>query len=202
MDLGQRFLDDIAKEQVGLRKVLDKYIPSDKYPNPRILNICSGIANEEPLLVDRFGEGLDLVSIDNFDYLKTYVKELGRKSVIFGDLRNIENHVQGKFDVIMGRNVPITPLHVLGEGYKKGYWKSIFNSLSRYMKEDSMLFLTLLVEYEFIETQQVLEEVGYNIKIKRKNGIKVHSDKFGVSAQDTKDHYVIVAERPPQLRLF
>ena len=99
--VAQYYLEYIAKEQEGFRQVLKTYFLNGQYKNPRILDICCGVANEEPLLIEHFGENIELVGIDNDKSLGELLKELGRKSVRFGDIRELEDLVNDKkFDDI------------------------------------------------------------------------------------------------------
>jgi hypothetical protein len=202
MSVSQYYLEHIKKEQEGFRRVLNRYFPNSQYVNPRILNICSGIANEEPLLIHRFGKKTELLSLDNDTSLEELLADLRRKSVVIGDLREIHKFTKGKYDIVMGRNIP---LHPNSDSFREkipDIWPGLFENLVKYFNSDSTLFLTLVREDEFYRAQEILDSVGYRIKVKEKNPIRVQSDYIGIRGADKKDDYVIIAQSPLQLRLF
>jgi len=202
MELAQHYFEYIAKEQEGFLRVIKKYFPNIKHKNPRILNICCGIANEESLLIKYFGKNTKLIGLDIDKSLERLLDELERKSVIIGDVRQLEKYVKGKFDLIMGRNIPLNP-NYNGHGEEiNDFWPGVFEDLLKFMKFDSKLFLSLVCEDEFSRAKEILNNHGYRIKINERNSIIVQSDYIGVKGSDTKDHYVIIAETPFQLRLF
>lgn len=202
MESVQDYLEFIEKEQEGFKQVLDIYLPKNAYKNPRCLSVCSGIANEEPLLFQHFGEGAELVSLDHDSSLEALVKQLNRKSVVIGDIRELGKYVKGEFDIILGRNVPLNPNHNYAINKVPDYWPEFFEGLTKFMHKDTMLFLTLVREDEFFRAEMILSCVGYRILIKEENKVVVSSDYIGVKGSDTKDHYVIVCQSPLQLRLF
>lgn len=202
MGVAQYYLEHIEKEQEGFRKVLHRYFPNGQYVNPRILNICSGVANEEPLLFQHFGENSELLSLDNNSSLEELLLDLGRKSVIIGDLREIHRFAKGKYDIVMGRNVSLNPNNRDFVAEVPDLWPELFEDLVKYFAPNSTLFLTLVREDEFYRAQEILDSVGYRTTTKEKNLIKVPSDYIGIIGADVKDDYVIIAQPPIQLRLF
>lgn len=196
MGIAQYYLEHIVEEQEGFRRVLDRYFPMGQYVNPRILNICSGVANEEQLLIERFGEGTELLSLDNDPSLEGLLAELGRKSVIIGDLREIHEFARGKYDIVMGRNVPLNPNRDPFREPIPDMWPQLFRDLVKYFNPGSTLFLTLVREDEFDRAQEILASVGYRVEVKEKNPIRVQSDYIGIQGADEKDDYVILAQPP------
>lgn len=190
------------KEQEGFRQVLRTYFPNGQYKNSRILDICVGIANEEPLLIEHFGENTELIGLDSNKSLEKLLNELGRKSVIIGDIRELEKYVKGKFSLVIGRNVPLNPNYNNWGEDVPDYWPEVFENLLRFMEFNSTLFLTLVREDEFYRAQEILGNIGYRLKVKERNPVIVQSDYIGVRGADTKDHYVVIAQPPLQLRLF
>jgi len=195
-------LEYVAKEQEEFKQVLNNYFPNGQCQNLRILDICCGIAIEEPLLIQHFGENTELLSLDNDKSLEGLLKDLGRKSVIIGDIRELEKYTKGKFHLIIGRNVPLNPNHNYEEGKILDYWPEIFENLIKFMTNDATLFLTLVREDEFYRAEEILNDLGYRIKYRERNPIVVPSDYVGVRGADTTDHYVVLAQVPIQLRLF
>lgn len=191
------YLKLIEKEQEAFSKVLVKYLPKIKKENYRVLDFCSGAANEEPLLLKYFGQNTELISIDNDKSLENLLKELGRKTAIIGDIRNLGKYVSGKFDLIMGRNVPLNPPY----NSSNDFWPKFFQELPKFMKKDSALFLTLLRDDEYYRAEALLKKSLYLIIKSEKNEIVVPTDEIGVRGIDTKDHYVIIAKKPAQSML-
>ena len=202
MGVAQYYLKHIEEEQEGFRKVLHRYFPNGQCVNPRILNICSGIANEEPLLIQRFGEDTELLSLDNNYSLEELLTDLGRKSVRIGDLRELHKFARGKYDIVIGRNVPLNPNRDNLREKIPDLWPGLFEDLVKYFAANSTFFLTLVREDEFYRAQQILDAVGYRMTLKEKNPIRVPSDYIGIRGADEKDDYVILAQPPLQLRLF
>ncbi len=202
MDGAQHYLKRIASEQDGFWQVLINYFPNVCNKNSRILDICCGVANEEPLLVRHFGKKTELISLDNNKGLESLLNELGRKSVKIGDVRELDRHVKGKFNLVMGRNVPLNPNYDAFRDRVFDYWPDVFEDLSRFMTSDATLFLTLVREDEFYRAEEILNWAGYRIRLKEINPIIVPSDYIGIQGADTKDSYVIIAQPPLQLRLF
>ncbi len=202
MGIAQYYLKYIEEEQEGFKRVLNRYFPNDQYTNPRILNICSGVANEEPLIIQHFGEETELLSLDNDASLEELVADLRRKSVVIGDIRELHKFAKGKYDIVMGRNVPLNPNIDSFIEKIPDMWLRLFEDLVKYFDSDSTLFLTLVREDEFYRAQEILDFVGYRMKVKEKNPIRVQSDYIGVRGADKKDNYVIIAQPPLQLRLF
>ncbi len=200
--VAQYYLEYIAKEQEGFRQVLRKYFSNGQYKNSRILNICCGIANEEPSLIQHFGKNSELVSLDNDKSLEELLKKLGRKSVRIGCIRELDRYIEGKFNLVIGRNVPLNPNHNVWRDKVPDFWPEIFENLVKFMEFDSTLFLTLVREDEFYRAKEVLNNIGYRIKVKERNPIIVQSDYIGVRGADTKDHYIVIAQPNLQLRLF
>lgn len=202
MESVQNYLKFIEKEQEGFKQVLDVYLPKNAYKNPRCLSVCSGIANEEPLLFQHFGKGTELVSIDHDPSLEALVKQLNRKSLVIGDIKELDKYVKGEFDIILGRNVPLNPNHDYTINKVPDYWPEFFESLTEFMHKDTKLFLTLVREDEFYRAETILSGAGYRLNIKEENRVVVPSDYIGVKGSDTKDDYIIVCQSPLQLRLF
>lgn len=190
------YLKYIKQEQENFMKVLERYLHPKQYKNPRILDICCGVANEEPVLIQYFGKSTQFIGIDNGIRIREFIKELGRKSVIIADIRDIEKHISGKFDIVMGRNVPLNPNYNQFE-IIEDYWPDVINKTNKYMKKNSLLFLTLAREDEFYRAEKILIENRFRIKVQEKNPIKVQSDYIGICGADIKDNYIIISE-PPQ----
>ena len=202
MTRAEYYLKFIEKEQEGFRQVLKTYFPNGQHKSKRILDICSGVANEEPLLMEHFGKKTELVSLDKDESLGDLVNDLGRKSVRFGDVRELGKYVEGKFDLVIGRNIPLNPN---GNDYMSKVpdcWPGVFENLPRFMEFDSMLFLTLAREDEFHRALEILDKSEYTFKVKEKNKILVKSDHIGIKGADEKDNHVIIAQPSSQLRLF
>ncbi|MFQ5531627.1 MAG: hypothetical protein ACE5ES_03375 [Candidatus Nanoarchaeia archaeon] len=196
MGLAQHYLEDIAKEQEGFRQVLELYFSNGQYREPRILSICSGVANEEPLLKNHFGENSELISLDNNPHLEIFWRELGRKSVQIRDVRELYKHVRGKFNLVVGRNVPLNPNYRSLMKKVPDCWPRVFEDLIEFMESDYTLFLTVVRGDEFDRAKEILDNTGYRIEVKERNQIVVPSDYIGIAGSDTKDHYVIVAQPP------
>ncbi|MEK6872824.1 MAG: hypothetical protein AABW90_02315 [Nanoarchaeota archaeon] len=137
--------------------MLRTYFPNGQYKNSRILDICSGVVNEEPLLIEHFGENTKLASLDNDKSLEELLKELGRKSVRIGDIRELDRYIEGKFNLVIGRNVPLNPNYNAWRNEVPDCWPGVFENLVRFMEFDSTLFLTLVREDEFYRTQEILD---------------------------------------------
>ena len=88
MGVAQYYLKHIEEEQEGFGRVLNRYFPNGQYVNPRILNICSGVANEEPLIIQRFGEETELLSLDNDASLEELLADLGRSEEHTSELQS------------------------------------------------------------------------------------------------------------------
>lgn len=194
-------LKGIGEEQEAFEQVLEHYLACRQLKNPRILDICCGIANEEPLLRQHFGSNVEIVGLDNDESRRELAEELGRKSVTTGDLRDIRDYVSGKFGLVIGRNVPLNPNYDDSKRRLLDYWPQVFEDLTQFMSSGSTLFLTLLREDEFYRAGEILNELEYRIGIKEKNPIIVPTDGIGVRGDDTKDHYIILAQLPSQLQL-
>ena len=201
----KRCQKNVSEEQKSFLNVLKKYF-NGKYKNPRILNICCGSANEEPVLFKYFGEGSELISIDKSDYAKEFAEAFKRKTFRQGDVSELEHIVDGKFDIVIGRNLTLSP-YGLGLSRKEGkerfyYWFCIFDKITNYLKDNSTLFITLLRDDEFKVGNGILNSLDYRIKLSERNKITVHSDGIGVAGSSTKDHYLIIAQPPLQLKLI
>ena len=137
----------------------------------------------------------ELIGIDSSPDLQGIAQELGRKTFRCGYLENIEEHVQGTFPLIIGRNVSLNPNHDGREGPDP--WPAIFEKLTRYIADNGQLFLTLAEEHEPERARQILKQTGYTIQRDEQNPIAIPCDNlFGVSGNGTKDNYVIIASPP------
>ena len=155
-------LMDIEKEQRALGTFLDLYLPTDRYKKPRILNICSGIANEEPLLFQKYGTDIDLLSLDVSEYMVELSRELGRMSVKQGDLRELSDHATGRYDIVIGRNVPLNPQRGSLDDFED-FWPRVFEDLIDYMDPQSTLLLTLVRSDEHDRAMEILHSSEYNV---------------------------------------
>jgi len=194
MDATQYYLPYIKKEQRAFREVLNNYFPNEQGQNPRILDICCGIANEEPLLIRHFGENTELLSLDWDPLLKKFLEPLGRKSVVIGDIRKLKKFAVGKYQIVIGRNIPLNPNDDPLRKKVPDPWPEIFENLTKYMIVESRLFLTLARHDEFNRARNILSKSGYRINVDEENQIKVPSDYIGVCGADVKDNYVIIAQ--------
>ncbi len=190
------FKELVSREQSDLRAVLQHYLSDIQFKNPRILDICCGTMHEEPLLYELFGEGTSMIGIDARQSSVEKAAELGRKSVRLGDLRYLNEYVEGTFDIVVGRNVPLNPNGGLWRLEYDDPWPGIiFPNIASVMNDNSILFLTLLMEDEFYRAQQILSRHKFRILLEEKNPIPVRSDLVCVAA-DMKDTYVITAKAP------
>jgi len=194
MGVTDYYLEDICEEQRDLKKVFDKYIFGRGLENPRIFSFCCGVANEGPLLFDRFGENTDITGLDFDESLVPFVSELDRKFVSFGDVRNLDNILIGKYDLVIGRNVPLNPRKGTMDEEFFDYWPGVFTSLMEYMGKDSLLFLTLAREDEFDKACGILRGLELDVEVQEENPIRVHSDFIGIAGANVKDNYVILAQ--------
>lgn len=196
MEVEQFYLDKISEEQKAFRQLLEEYFPNTVYSNPRILDICCGCINEEPVLLEYFGRETDLIGIDSDPQFEQIAKKLNRKSFKLGDICDLNTLVEGVFDIVIGRNVPLNPNHRDTDEIYSDPWPKIFNSISQYMNTSSQLLLTLCREDEFFRAIEILESNDYQIVLKEKNKIVVPSDKLGVAGADVKDDYIILTQPP------
>lgn len=201
MEVLSRYQEHIEKEQKAFKRVLETYLPKDNYKPRRILNICCGVVPEEPVLFEHFGRDVELVSIDKDQRLEKIAKSLGRRTLRRGDIRELGRHVEGKFGLVLGRNVPLNPNYRPWAKKLPDPWPSIFEILSDYIEPTGILFLTVLTEDEVHRAEQILEKRGYRIKVKERNLLPVPSSYITVRGSDTKDHYVIIAQPSLQFRL-
>jgi len=201
MEVLPRYQDYIEKEQQAFKRVLETYLPKETHKPQRILNICCGVVPEEPVLFEHFGSNIELVSLDKDQRLEKIAKLLRRKTFRKGDITELGKHIEGKFDLVLGRNVPLNPNYRPWAKKLPDPWPSIFEVLSDYIEPTGILFLTVLREDEMYRAEQILGKRGYRIKVKEKNSIPVPSSYITVKGSDTKDHYVIIAQPSLQFRL-
>jgi hypothetical protein len=185
-------LHRIRHEQKGIRKVFKKYFPEGTYTDPKILNFCCGLANEEPIIYEHFGEGTNLISLDSCENAEKNAQYLGRKSFVRSTVQDFLENSDERFDIIMGRNVPLNPKQ--DDYYKSDEdpWPEIFHNMRTAFSTDGILFLTLLLKHEFHRCLDILDD-DYNIRESKFNRITVVSDKYGTDSE-YKDHYIIMAE--------
>ncbi len=188
------YLKETKEEQKAFSEVLTHYFERGKYKNPRILNFLCGTANDEPFLMHYFHGTTRLISLDNCKHSERFAKKLKRKSFRRGDL--LELKLQGKFDLIIGRNIP---LNSNGHSPEQDYWPKVFNNFTNYMKKNAKLFLTLTKEEEFLRAKKILEGLNYKIIVKEKNKIRVPNSFIKTPEADPKDYYVLIAEAPEKL---
>ena len=182
----------IRHEQKGIRKVIKKYFPDGTYTDPKILNFCCGLANEEPIIYDHFGDGTKLISLDACGNAEKNTRYLGRKSFVRDTIQEFLKDTDDRFDIIMGRNVPLNPKYGPCDDRSDDPWPSVFHNMRTAFEQDGTLFLTLLREDEFKRCKEILSD-DYNIKESKFNKITVVSDKYG-TASEYKDHYIVMAE--------
>lgn len=194
-------LRKIEAEKIGFRKVMDRYFFNKCYKRPRILSICCGIANEGHLLLERF-EDAEMLGLEVDERLVDLSRSLGRRFVKQGDVRALEKYIEGEYDVVIGRNVPLNPNYNSPYERLSDPWPGVFEDLVRYMGKGSMLFLTLARLDEFLRAQKVLDNIGYRITARGRNRVMVPSDGIGIKGADVKDNYIVVASPSVQLRLF
>lgn len=193
----------IEEEKAAFEKVLNTYLQCSGFINPRILNICCGVANEEPVLFDYFGRGSEIIGIDYHEPSVNVAKELGRTSVKLGCVEKLDDYVLGKFDIILGRNIPLNPSYSIEiTGDFKDIWPGLIENLPRFMHSDSKLILTLLRPDEFERANVLLDKNKYDINFSEKNQIIVPNSRIFFAGSDTKDDYIIIAGKPFQERLL
>ena len=200
----------LKKDAEDFKKLLEHYIPNkEDYHNSRILNICCGLINEEPVLYDYF-KPEKLISIDNCGTAEERAERLGRKSFVRGELNKLDDVLSSDnlFDVIMGRNVPLSPRgsgnipepycyhYSLNHTYYKPVtnddeWYKIFLSIKDYAGENAMLLLTLLRDDEFLRAREIMKRLGCEITVNEENNHPCTSDGFG-AASDKKDYYILI----------
>ncbi|MFH1770008.1 MAG: class I SAM-dependent methyltransferase [archaeon] len=170
------------------------YFPNRSNTNPRILNIACGTLNEEHAIYELFGKNTELIGIDNDKMMLSNAEDLNRQTVMYGDLENLDTYINGKFDLVLGRNVPLNP----GLGRKKSNvsdpWPNIFSNLKKYMTKNSQLFLTLVREDENKRAKEILTDNDYKITFTKKNNIIVPKDYINVHSHNTKDNYIVIAK--------
>lgn len=157
----------------------------------RILDICCGPMNEEKELRTRFAGRAEIIGIDSNELQVERAIKLGNFSARLGDVRNIKTLVKGKFNLVIGRNVPLGGEDSKGQSCGLG----VFTDIADMMEEGSTLFLTLMAEREFHIARFILERLDFSISTAEKNRFQVRSDLIGVVGP-IKDLYVIVAKAP------
>ena len=200
MNIDQFYLDRIQQEQDALKKVFNTYFSHNDIQNPKILDICCGCVNEEPVLFEYFGDKINLISVDSDPQFKEITETLGRKSFRTGNIFNLGKLVTHNFDLVVGRNVPLNPNH---REYFEAYndpWPAFFSTLPKYMNPSSQLFLTVCRDDEFYRALEILQSNDYELLLKEENRIIVPSDRLGVAGSDIKDNYVVLARFPKLLK--
>lgn len=188
----------IEKEQIALKEFFIYYLPKDFRPKT-ILNFCAGVANEEPVLHDLYGNDISLVSFDKSKQMIDMAKdlELDRKSLINLDISDVKNKFKdSKFDLLIGRNIPINPnrpSNYSDEVYPDAWLDFILNCKNKIFS-DGYLLMTLARDDEFERAKELLKESGFNILKQENNHIIVPSDRIGIAGSDVKDNYVILAK--------
>lgn len=189
----------IAQERRDFRKVLSHYLPN--YPNCKgVLDICCGLVIEEPLIYELFGNDIELISLDHRPHLGLLAEKIGIKTFREGDVGNLGEYVQGKFDLVIGRNVPLNPRKGRFDTAVKDSWPGVFDNLLNFMNPGACLFLTLVREDEYWRAKDILENGGYKLLSGERNPFYVTASS-GVM-MDQKDQYVVVAQQDSQLGLF
>jgi len=190
----QYYLDLIYKEQKELPNLFLEYLPKNYLPK-RILNFCCGIVNEEPILYNLYGKNIEMISFDNSEFMDKMAKNLNRKSFLKLDIKKIKEFATEKYDLIIGRNIPINSNynHPIELDYQD-YWPIFLNDINKYLNSSSLLFMTLAREDEFNRTKEILTNLKYKIQIQEKNKIFIPSDRIGIAGADVKDNYVILAK--------
>lgn len=201
------YKEDTKKEKEAFKRVLYHYFSGKEmdYYNPRILNICCGAVTEEPVLFQYFGKDSELISLDNDERFEEIAAQLGRESFRLGDVRDLKDYVEGKFDIVIGRNVPLNPnydtLHKIWRNVVTDHWPETFGKLIMHMHAGSTLFLTLARDDEVYRAKEILDCFRYSIRTIERNRIIVPSSYIGVKGSDTKDRFVIVAQPPKMLQM-
>lgn len=192
------YKDRIEKEQFYLKEFFAHYLPTDFHPKS-IIDFCCGIANEEPILYEMYGQGTALVSFDNSDQMIQQAKDLvlNRKSIIKLDVNDFSSrfHTQS-FDLFIGRNVPINPNRPRTFYDSTTYpdiWPNFLENIKNHLNPDAYLFMTFARIDEFERATETLENLNYNIIIQEKNKIVIPSDHIGIAGADIKDNYVVMA---------
>jgi SAM-dependent methyltransferase len=196
------YKDNIAKEQEKIKEFLNEYLPTGFKPD-NIMDFCCGAANEEPVLYELYGENTSITSFDNSEYILQRIKDLGieRKSIVKLDLDDIDNYFQDKkFDLLIGRNIPINPnRRSFGNEKYPDNWPKYLENLRKHMTDNGYLLMTFAREDEFYRAQEILDDLNYNIVSQGANRIIIPSDYIGVAGADIKDNYVILAIKEKQL---
>jgi len=197
------------KEAEEYSRLLKKVFPEPEQ-GIKILNICCGTISEEDALYKHFSPA-KLVSIDCSEVMERWAKKLGRKSFVKADLSALEHVLTEKFELLLGRNIPLNPggfgrcpgsalcyipeflMPGLGKPLpveKNDKWLDIFKKIKSFMNNDSEFFITLLRDDEYLRALNLLPSAGYIICEKYENPNPTSSDSIGV-AVDYKDTYII-----------
>jgi len=187
----------IEKEQIELKTFFVHYLPKELKPHD-IVNFCCGVANEESILYDLYGNDISLVSFDRSEDMIRIARELSleRKSIIKLDTKDINAHFKGlKFDLLIGRNIPINPNNT--ERYSNEIspdeWPQFLQNLKSHFNRNGYLLMTFAREDEFERAKELLNKLNYNLIVQEKNAVVVPSDRIGIAGADVKDNYVVIA---------
>jgi len=195
------YKDHIAKEQEKLREFLIEYLPANFRPD-NIMDFCCGAANEEPLFYELYGKHISITSFDNSEHTLQLIKDLGieRKSIVRLDIDEVDNYFQNKkFDLLIGRNIPINPnRRIFSDEKYPDNWPKRLENLKKHLTDDGYLLMTFARGDEFYRAQELLNELNYRIIIQEKNQIIIPSDYIGIAGADIKDNYIILAMKEKQ----
>ena len=192
----------IEKEQEKLKEFFLHYLPTEFHPK-NIMSFCCGVANEEPVLRELYGDNVSLVSFDHSEHMIQIVEDLSieRKSLIKLDMKEMDDYFKNaKFDLLLGRNIPINPNHQSNyfhhnEKYPDD-WPQFLENFKKYLESNGYLLMTFAREDEFERAEELLKKLKYNIIIQEKNGIVIPSDRIGIAGAGVKDNYVIKVNLP------
>jgi SAM-dependent methyltransferase len=183
----------IEKEQEKLKIFFEKYLPKDFKPK-NILDFGCGIANEEPVLHDLYGINIEILSFDNSPSMVQTAKNIGRKSVIQSNTTTIIKIIQDKkFDLIIGRNIPINPNYRSDNNEYTDVWPEFLNNIKTQISQKGYLLMTFAREDEYIRAIKLLTENKFHAITKELNTVVIPSDKIGIAGADIKDNYVIIS---------
>ena len=183
----------VEKEQEKLKRFFEHYLPADFKPKS-VMDFACGIANEEPVLRELYGDDIEIISFDSSPSMVETAKSLGRKSTIQSNTYDIFKKIKDKkFDLILGRNIPINPNRKSDDDYPDP-WPDFLENIKKSMLPKSYLLTTFVREDEYMKALNLLSENNFNIIIQEKDVIVIPSDKIGIVGAETKDDYVVISQ--------
>ena len=185
--------EKIAAEQKAFARVLEAYLPTGVYSNPRILNLFCGAVVEEPVIFRHFGSGTSMTSIDKSREMGDIAQRLGMKTFIHGDINTLEDHADGVYDIVLMRNPPIVSNDA---NILFSEWYALLEKLPNFMHQDGILFMTLLNSHEYRIVVPAIPRIGYRRFRVRENSVEVPSSALNDQCPFGKDTYILVAQKP------